>query len=198
MHPAQDPGSLALRNDHQGRLCDRAVPGQRWLWHRLSGPASFLETMNVIKRLHDQYASDVEFARKFLKEPRVSNRAPFSAHPQLRRRSDENFPVQQVRKYFYLPPPTNTYNFQPLPCILKSKSPPLPSRFPRGCSPRPPSQAPVGTVHAPRSCPTDVKCWPKPLRDQTVSGRRIQTAARGAPLFCYRPKVYFVKDFQNR
>ena len=33
----------------------------------------YLETMNVIKRLHDQYASDVEFARKVLKEPRVSN-----------------------------------------------------------------------------------------------------------------------------
>ena len=44
----------------------------------------YLETMNVIKRLHDQYASDVEFARKFLKEPRVSNRAPLSAHPQYK------------------------------------------------------------------------------------------------------------------
>ena len=28
----------------------------------------FLDAMNVIKRLHDQYASDVEFARKFLNE----------------------------------------------------------------------------------------------------------------------------------
>ena len=40
----------------------------------------FLETMNVIKRLHDQYASDADFARRFLNEGRAIRRLRTCPH----------------------------------------------------------------------------------------------------------------------
>ena len=40
----------------------------------------FLDAMNVIKRLHDQYAADVEFARKFLNEGRAIRRLRSCPH----------------------------------------------------------------------------------------------------------------------
>ena len=84
MHPAQEP--FQVREIWpQGTVINRDYVIQRRLGSGGFGTVylarhRFLDTMNVIKRLHDQYASDVEFARKFMNEGRAIRRLRTCPH----------------------------------------------------------------------------------------------------------------------